>query len=372
MGQQPLNRRRASDCLFWRRRRFGLAPLELVLALPVLLFVTALMINFGTLATWRVRGEIVSRDAAWRARWPGRGQTQLPSPTWPHDALSEARGGAQIGELDHPDLLHAVTRGPLPNGFAVRGILDPVDGYRQGHASIVRRYPLLPRLGIYRSGDIGHPLLDHPWTCSQMRIGNLSRRTAVLYALPNTEQSLPRALANAIRSMFAMPNRQALFVLERDTDILRYDGRFVDFHPRLRHPYPPDRFVVVERCQLDPAVVWAAEVERLVDTLDEEGQAQLRQISRLPRRLTGFFLSMYERQVAQLTRNLSGWRRELQDRRTSAERRRQLRLQITGAERELARIEPFLAPLKSYQARLGEIEDGLRAQVGAPAVQEMP
>ncbi|MBI2480878.1 MAG: pilus assembly protein [Planctomycetia bacterium] len=52
------------------RRRRGLAPLEFVLWLPVLLFVMALMVNYGTIATWRVRSEIVSQHAAWRTRWP--------------------------------------------------------------------------------------------------------------------------------------------------------------------------------------------------------------------------------------------------------------------------------------------------------------
>ena len=44
-------------------RRRGLAPLELVLAIPLLLFVVALSVIFGAVACWKVRGEVVARDA---------------------------------------------------------------------------------------------------------------------------------------------------------------------------------------------------------------------------------------------------------------------------------------------------------------------
>jgi hypothetical protein len=342
----------------------------LVLALPILLFVTALMINFGTLAAWRVRGEIVSRDAAWRAQWPRTGQREAASRVWPPNAVSETRGGPEITALDHPELHHAVVRGPLPNGFTVKGVLDPVCGYHEGLASIVRPYPLLPRLGSYRSGEIEHPLLDQPWTCSQMGIPNLSRRTEVLYDLPATDQRLPRALAAAGNSLFAMRNYPALFVLDQDADILHYRGSYVDFHPRLRHPYPAGRLVVTERCQLDPEVVWNQEVERLVDSMDDQGRVRLRQISRLPRTLTNYFLDMYDSRVRALKASIPRWSAELRDRDTSSERRRQLRVLIAEGERELARLEPFVKALEAYQTRLGQIEDHLRAQFRAQVAPE--
>ena len=353
-------------------RRSGLAPLELVIALPILLGVCALMIIFGTVATWRVRGEIVSRDAVWRARWPRTGERESPPANWPADARCATAGGPQIAALDHPDLDHAVARGPLPNGFRVLDTLDPLRGSQEGTASVVRRYPMLPRLGPYRSGDIEHPLLDLKRPCSEMGIPNEFRRSIRLYDLPSTDQSLPRAVASAGRSLFGMPNYSALYVLDRDGDIARFRGGCVDFHPWVRHPYPSGRLVVVERCQLDPEVVRTEEVERLVDTLDEQGRAQLHQISRLPRRLTNFFLSMYQSQVDSLKANIERWNNQVKHRDTRPETRRMLRARIAQAEAELARIEPFLAPLEAFQARLNEIEDGLRAQVEARIPQEGP
>jgi len=51
-------------------RRRGLSTLEMVLCLPPLLFIMALMINFGTASCWKVRSLTVSRDALWSSRWP--------------------------------------------------------------------------------------------------------------------------------------------------------------------------------------------------------------------------------------------------------------------------------------------------------------
>ena len=62
-----------------RRQARGLATLEMVLCLPFLLFIMALMINFGTAAAWKVRTLVVARNACWATRWP-RGTGDLPRP----------------------------------------------------------------------------------------------------------------------------------------------------------------------------------------------------------------------------------------------------------------------------------------------------
>ena len=50
-----------------RYRRRGLSPLEMVLALPFLLCIMALMVNFSDVACWKVRSLTVARQAVWGA-----------------------------------------------------------------------------------------------------------------------------------------------------------------------------------------------------------------------------------------------------------------------------------------------------------------
>ena len=115
--------------LGWRTRRRhrearrGLAPLELVLWIPVLLMTAALMVIFGTSAAWRIRGEVASRDAVWRVLTPRTGDNEHrpDTHTWPHeDATYDFQYSAsQLSSIDLPQLQHEVVRGPLPNGWEV-------------------------------------------------------------------------------------------------------------------------------------------------------------------------------------------------------------------------------------------------------------
>ena len=254
------------------RRRRGLAPLEFVLWLPVFLFVTALMVNLGTMTAWRIRGEIVARDAAWRVRWPrtGRDEPWPETKVWPANAKMDVAGDVEIARLDDQAIDLPVVRGPLPNGFIVRPLLNPdrAGAYR-GSAEITRGYPLLSKLGEFNSGEIRHPMLDGQWQTSQMnvendagdRVGlprNIYRRTKVLYELPKTDGSL---FVKSVRDLLSMPEREALEVLN-------------GFHPRIN----------AGRCELDEEVVERLEVNRLIDTPGRRGL-----ISQLPQRLEQIF-----------------------------------------------------------------------------------
>jgi|GEM_PF-644484 len=158
--------------------RRGLAPLELALALPLLLMIMALMINFGTAAAWKVRTQVVARHAVWATRWP-RHMDDLPRPTVSVDmdrtppapihwtAGMGTGGGPWIASLNDSRLEHPVVRGPLPPP----AMIDPdmytmmtmPNGARQGNADIRRDYPLLQRaLGDY-SLTARCPLLDNDW-----------------------------------------------------------------------------------------------------------------------------------------------------------------------------------------------------------------
>jgi len=339
------------------RRRRGLAPLEFVLWLPVLLFVMALMVNYGTMATWRVRSEIVSRHAMWRTRWPRNGETEAPPtrPYWPNDAVMTTEPDSTPDLLDIPEIDHPVVRGPLPNGFVVRPILDPTQGARKGVSEVNRQYPLLPRIGSFESGDVETPLIDGQWSSAAMHIPNVYRRTLVLYELPRTDPSLPQAFSQAVKRVLSIPHYPALAVLDRDADILKYTGRYVDFHPR-----------VGRMCELDPQVVYDRQVERLVDIRAADGDIRLGEVSRLPRTMTNYFLGMYRAAVQRMRDRIQQLQDELNGTPPpTSQRRADILAEIAALQAEIAIILPKIAQLEAYQARLPQIEDELRAAAGA-------
>lgn len=375
-------------------KRRGLAPLEFVLWLPVLLSVTALMVVFGVMGSWRVRGEIVSRDAVWRARWPrsGRSEPRPPPRVWPDDAEMRLAAADPFTNLDLPALQHSVVRGPLPGGFEVHNTLDPVRGAVEGQAEIERRFPLIPKLGPYRSGVIRHPLLGDHWRIAEMGAPNAVRRTLIIYTLPKTEQSLPDAFASEVEALVAMSNYSALNVLDADQEIRKYTGGFVDFHPRMP-----------QMCTLDSEQVEQRR-EQLVDHRDSRGEIQLGQISRLPRTMTNFFLGMYrsrvsalENQIMQMQQEQTSIPQQLSD---LADQAADLQSQIAGgggqaadlqgqlagiqaqqqalqgrldaipgligaAEGEIATLQPKIDQLEAYEMRLDEIEAQLKQQADA-------
>ena len=337
--------------------RRGLAPLELVLWIPILLMTAALMVIFGTSAAWRIRGEIASRDAVWRVLTPrtGSNEHRPESETWPHDnATFDFRYSSnQLRSIDLPQLQHEVVRGPLPSGWEVTPILDPnEENLLQGQASIRRPLPMLRRMGSYSSGSIAHDILDGTWTVGWSyrrglldwpnevggfrpwgRVPNEFRRSVLLYKFP--EVSLGKAaFAGGVSQAVNLSQSPGLKVLDRDEEIRRYTGGYRDFYPRAR---------VI--CTLDDSKMREQSLERFViDKLDASGQVQLGGITRLPRTLTSHFLGMYRRRI-----------REIED-----------LIEMNGdpggvLRAEKAQLEAKVAQLTEYEDRLPEIEDDLRS-----------
>ena len=98
------------------RSRRGLAMLELVLALPILLFIMALIINYGTIAAWKVREHSVARLAVWETRWPRSGATDPRPSYWPAAASMESSDQGTVAGMDDSRVDLPVARGPLPGG----------------------------------------------------------------------------------------------------------------------------------------------------------------------------------------------------------------------------------------------------------------
>src|SRR5579872_1195167 len=106
--------------------RAGLAPLELVLSLFFLLVMMALTINFGSLASWRVRGNTAARYAAWRTVAPRTGGANPNPLNWQAPATMGLVPGIPlnpntVGQIwSQQDLMQPPLRGPA--------IVDPASG----------------------------------------------------------------------------------------------------------------------------------------------------------------------------------------------------------------------------------------------------
>lgn len=322
-----------------RRERAALAPLEMVLWLPILLFVTALMVNMGTSQAWRVRGEVAARDAAWRTRWPRQGALE-PRPwtkVWPANATYTVQGTAEISALHDAAIQLPVAYGTL-NPLVVRPTLRYDDGMLLGQSSISRAYPLLPKLGSFDSGTISHPILDEQWQNAQMHWldekgntnglpANTYRRIKALYSLPEQDQGLANAFANALQTLFNTADNSALQVLDQDQEFRQYTGGSPDFHPR-----------IYRRCELDPEIVRELEVERIVDETLPDGRVQKGEISCLPHRMTSAFLGLYRGEIQKLKAQIQA-------------------LQMGGGTGSQGAIAALQAQIDALQVKVDQLED---------------
>lgn len=270
-----------------RYGRRGLAPLELVLALPMLMAVLALMIVFGNTAYWKVRGLTVTRNAAWSNRWPRAGFDEpTPQPFTPRQYSH--RGIANLTKLDPPELQHEVVRGPLPNGFNVNEkLLNPARGMTEGYAEAKIQPPMMSTVPGFQhfKFNLNQELLDDKFQYPQMGIpANVHRRIPFIYELPKADSSVSQAWVSAALAVINAPFREDLAPLDRDEEIFSYYGHHVDFHPTAA------RF-----CSLDLRSAWDNQARRLIDRI--KGNRQSR-VSSLPERMTNFWISMYRSQLA--------------------------------------------------------------------------
>ncbi len=312
-------------------RRRGLAPLEMVLWLPILLAVAGLMVSLGTMTAWRLRGEVAARDVVWKVRAPGTGANEGHPPSWPESARLEVKGDSQISDLDDPEIDHDVVRRELSNGFQLNDLLKPDVGAIRGESEITRRHVMMASAGNFESGTIADALLTDQFRYSEMGIpSNTYRRARVLWEWPDPDPSLEDAFDRAYQAILGMANYEYLRVLDDDVDFNYYRGSAPDFHPRIRP----------NLCELDPEVVWEEKVKPLVDHTDDQGRPVKGQISKVPRTMTDAFQGLYSREVARLERLLEADPPVL-----SA-------AQKAAAQQEIKKLETYIDQLTEYEKSL--------------------
>ena len=265
--------------------RRGLAMLEMALALPILLFVMALIINAGTVGAWKVRALTMARLAVWEARWPRTGSTDPRPAYWPAAASASSADAGNISQLDDSRVDLPVVRGPLDGTQVDSTLLDPTRGARQGTASLTRSFPLLANLGSYSLTGSTY-LLDNKWQYQRTKLSNsVQRRVPVLYTLAQAPASLATAYVQAVVAILTAPFRSQLAPLDHDDEFIRYTGGAPDFQPKLNP----------ETKTLDHSVMQPI-VDRLLDRIQgHDGHAQ----PGVPITMTYAFLRLYGRVIAQ-------------------------------------------------------------------------
>src|SRR5262245_32134723 len=119
----------------WERRS-GLAPVELVLAIPLILFTVALSVIIGNAACWKIRASIVARNEIWSNRRPRSDTPADPRPAgWPQSATMNHSASRPLSDLNVPAFQNPLIRGPMPNVTVNSRLFDPTQAVRLGRSN---------------------------------------------------------------------------------------------------------------------------------------------------------------------------------------------------------------------------------------------
>ena len=268
----------------YKRDRSGLAVLELVLSLPILLFVMATIVAFGTAMTWKYRAQVEARNIAWRNLWPRGGEfTSYRPPEWQQPKDAGWKVGDKVAAVDAAAFEMPVIRGPL-NNFAVdSNLFDPTKGLDEGTSKLDRDPPMLKKMLPKSQFSEEHFVFDGQWQFRQQGMGsNSDHRINVLYQLPQPPQGLLQQLNSASQTATNLHNSPAMQPLDRDAEFIAWYGSAPDFYPRLR-----------TFTSLDVAMVDKNNVQPLVQRIEGSTSGR-RNRGGVPARVTRAFLGLYQ------------------------------------------------------------------------------
>jgi hypothetical protein len=256
--------------------RHGLAPVELVISIPILLFAMALSVIVGNAACWKIRATVVARNEIWSNRMPRTSTPADPWPaSWPQLATMNHAGSRPLPDLNFPAFQNPLVRGgaPLTNVTVNTQLLDPTRSVRVGQSYIQPSPPMLAGRVTVQPFQVDHPLIDGPWAYWQTgQWDNWSRRIPDLYPSMWLDANSPAiAMANQISSTY----RPAVDVLDHDAELAAWYGSYIDFHPSCR-----------TFCTLDVQLVH-----------DRYVAGVLGRIAGVPQRIASTFLRMYQAQL---------------------------------------------------------------------------
>ena len=296
------NSRSSSTSL--RRPRAGLAPLELVLALPLLLTVMCLIVNFAHAATWKIRAATSARLAMWRHR-PMWNADSDPNPVnfWPQGASLSVSGGSRISQVDpvwnNSNIAQGWIKGPIfVAGYGHLGVRDNrvnemSEGMSTGVGDMSLRYPFIPAMGMM-SMRAQHRLLDSVWQFHTMGYGwNEDRRADGWWEIQNSADwtSEKNDFLEADSEMVNNPQRELMRPLDRDLELIAFYGhsnRRSDFYSRV------PGFCVDDPQQVQQTITAPRGI------LDDIRGSKTYQLPGVCERMARSYLTMYETELAQL------------------------------------------------------------------------
>lgn len=286
-------------------RRSGLAPLELVLVLPMFMMILAMMIIVGTAGAWKVRTLTNSRQAIARAVWPRNGSGD-PNPVGWRDpsARMQFREASPSPFANDPFRDYYVVRGPrvaAPGGMYALEVqqdtLDITQGLHEGFASIDRPLPLWRQLPYRNSYQRDTQMFSgDQWQHGTMGMStNQWRRIYLTYrydlADPPEAAAAASRMRTALNAILTNPGRSTLNILDRDDELRTWYGDPYD-NAQDRYDWPSE-----------PASVYPPTNMTCSLDLRPEVDSQVRRIQRVPRRLAQKFLQMYQEQLGALPPN---------------------------------------------------------------------
>jgi hypothetical protein len=305
-----LRSRQVPRAKFHRRR--GLAPLELTLALPMLVFLMALMIDFGVAGAWKVRTQANTRYAAWRTVNARTGEYNPTPRYWPASAPLTTNAGLDLWQSSQlwdaqPALLCPCIRGPqltAPSAEVavnVPGRMEMDGTVLEGNAVLERPVPLLKTAlpgGKFRF-NLKQDVFDNQWQFYSLGIGwNTDIRADVWWDIEHADlSSLDGAVDSSLQMLNANlqvlqsnPNQQDLYPLDNDDEFRRYESwRPPDFYPRLSG-----------MCESNPDTVYTSIVSRQHKDGSPNRGSLLSRIDNLPCTMSGSFEDLYKKWICEL------------------------------------------------------------------------
>ena len=267
------------------------------------------MINMGTAGTWKLRTQINSRQAVWRALEQRTGAKDPHPPNWPADAGLQISQASPSPVAFDPYAGHPVVRGPV--------LADPLDGRSSARAAEQSQHAaeLAGRLREDQTalsfapqpagrGGVFSRSCDFRWDAvpvSQMNLArNTTRRVPSLYPLQLQMRS-PDEVQEYHDAAFAVvfdPKETALLPLTGgDPEIYDLVGqRSPNFQPSLltkndwrMTKIPQVSTRVPDYCEANPGTVRKAKVNRL-----------LRAIRNVPHNVSNYYLGKYQQVIRRL------------------------------------------------------------------------